>query len=204
MNCSPPGSSVHGISQAKILEWVAISYLRGFFPTQGPNHWATSKAQKNHKGIFNETENRKKKILSPLFGLLAVYCEKLRRTVELKRRAMDFSFMKKKTFTIAELSCDDKRLSYQAEIFSTNTLNLYLWCENVSTIHENDCFPGITSMGILKMDVSKQLIIVWSVLKLLREIIFKKLSFKSLEPCLTTSKTFQKNIRFLINFLKWW
>ena len=24
--CSPPGSSVHGISQARILEWVAISF----------------------------------------------------------------------------------------------------------------------------------------------------------------------------------
>ena len=24
MDCSPPGSSVHGILQAKILEWVAI------------------------------------------------------------------------------------------------------------------------------------------------------------------------------------
>ena len=29
MDCSPPGSSVHGISQARILEWVAISYSRG-------------------------------------------------------------------------------------------------------------------------------------------------------------------------------
>ena len=27
-DCSPPGSSVHGISQARILEWVAISYSR--------------------------------------------------------------------------------------------------------------------------------------------------------------------------------
>ena len=26
MDCSPPGSSVHGISQAKILEWVAILF----------------------------------------------------------------------------------------------------------------------------------------------------------------------------------
>ena len=25
MDCSPPGCSVHGISQARILEWVAIS-----------------------------------------------------------------------------------------------------------------------------------------------------------------------------------
>ena len=29
MNCGPPGSSVCGISQARILEWVAISYSRG-------------------------------------------------------------------------------------------------------------------------------------------------------------------------------
>ena len=29
MDCSLPGSSVHGISQARILEWVAISSSRG-------------------------------------------------------------------------------------------------------------------------------------------------------------------------------
>ena len=29
MDCSPPDSSVHGISQARILEWVAISFSRG-------------------------------------------------------------------------------------------------------------------------------------------------------------------------------
>ena len=29
MNCSPPGFSVHGILQARILEWVAISFSRG-------------------------------------------------------------------------------------------------------------------------------------------------------------------------------
>ena len=29
MNCSPPGSSVHGIFQARILKWVAISFSRG-------------------------------------------------------------------------------------------------------------------------------------------------------------------------------
>ena len=28
MNCSPPGSSVHGILQARILEWAAISFSR--------------------------------------------------------------------------------------------------------------------------------------------------------------------------------
>ena len=29
MDCSPPGSSVHGIFQARVLEWVAISFSRG-------------------------------------------------------------------------------------------------------------------------------------------------------------------------------
>ena len=29
MDCSPPGSSVHGISQARILEWVATAFSRG-------------------------------------------------------------------------------------------------------------------------------------------------------------------------------
>ena len=29
LDCSPPGSSVHGIFQARILEWVAISFSRG-------------------------------------------------------------------------------------------------------------------------------------------------------------------------------
>ena len=30
MDGTPPGSSIHGILQAKILEWVAISFSRGF------------------------------------------------------------------------------------------------------------------------------------------------------------------------------
>ena len=29
VDCSPPGSSVHGILQARILEWVAISFSKG-------------------------------------------------------------------------------------------------------------------------------------------------------------------------------
>ena len=51
MDCSPPGSSVHGISQARILEWVAITspgdlfnpiepvslaLVGGFFITESP------------------------------------------------------------------------------------------------------------------------------------------------------------------------
>ena len=37
VDCSPSGSSVYGILQARILEWVAISFSKGIFPTQGLN-----------------------------------------------------------------------------------------------------------------------------------------------------------------------
>ena len=51
MDCGPPGSSIHGILQARILDWVAL--LQGIFQTQGSNlsplglHWqsATWEAQ---------------------------------------------------------------------------------------------------------------------------------------------------------------
>ena len=36
MDCSPPGSSIHGILQARILEWVAISFSRG---SSQPRDW---------------------------------------------------------------------------------------------------------------------------------------------------------------------
>ena len=46
-DCSPPGSSVHGILQARILEWVDIPFSRGSSLTQGSNpslpHCSTSR-----------------------------------------------------------------------------------------------------------------------------------------------------------------
>ena len=36
MDCSPPGSSVYGILQARTLEWVAISSSRGFSQPRDP------------------------------------------------------------------------------------------------------------------------------------------------------------------------
>ena len=52
MDYSPPGSSVHGILQVRILEWVA---LQGIFPTQGPNpyllrllHWQVDSLPLSH------------------------------------------------------------------------------------------------------------------------------------------------------------
>ena len=38
MDCSLPGSSVHGIFQARILEWVAISFSRGSYQPRDQTH----------------------------------------------------------------------------------------------------------------------------------------------------------------------
>ena len=38
VDCSPPGSSVHGILQARILEWVAMPYSRGSAQSRDQTH----------------------------------------------------------------------------------------------------------------------------------------------------------------------
>ena len=42
MGCSPPGFSAHGVSHARILEWVAIPYSRGSSQPGSPELQADS------------------------------------------------------------------------------------------------------------------------------------------------------------------
>ena len=52
--CDPMNYTVLGILQARILEWVAILFSRGIFPTQGSNpglsHCRRILCQLNHQG----------------------------------------------------------------------------------------------------------------------------------------------------------
>ena len=63
MDCSLPGSSLHGILQARVLEWVAISFSRGssqlrertgvsHIPGKCFNLWATREAQANQTWTY--------------------------------------------------------------------------------------------------------------------------------------------------------
>ena len=38
MGCRPPGSPVHGLLQARILEWVAVPFSRGSSPPKDQTH----------------------------------------------------------------------------------------------------------------------------------------------------------------------
>ena len=57
MDCGPPGSSVHGISQARILEWVTISFSRdltspGIQPTS-PAFFTTGATRESHSLYYS-------------------------------------------------------------------------------------------------------------------------------------------------------
>ena len=70
MDCCLPGSSVHGILQARILEWVAISFSRGSSRPRDRtwvsrisgrrfNLWATREAEKTP--TLGKTEGKKRR-----------------------------------------------------------------------------------------------------------------------------------------------
>ena len=65
MDSCPPGSSVHGISQARILKWIAISSSRGSSSPRDQTHvsWAPAMA-----GKFFSTESTGNP--TPIFFLL--------------------------------------------------------------------------------------------------------------------------------------
>ena len=83
MDCSPPGSSVHGIFQARILEWVAVSSSRGsslnkdrtqvscvsFIGRQILHHYATFTTTP----ILHEQQNKEVKLNSSLCYLAAAW-----------------------------------------------------------------------------------------------------------------------------------
>ena len=84
MGHSPPGSSVHGISQARILEWVAISSYRGpSWPRDQTcvscigrrvlYHWATWEARLKWSAWHQMTLMSKKKILGFPFFLFITF-----------------------------------------------------------------------------------------------------------------------------------
>ena len=55
MDCSPPGSSLHGISQARTLEWVAIPFSKGSSQPRDPKlrllHWQVGSLPLSHTKV---------------------------------------------------------------------------------------------------------------------------------------------------------
>ena len=70
MDCSPPGSSVHGIFQARVLEWGAIAFSKGAWG-QRNNSFLCTLAQ----GIFNSKNLWGSSYCYFILGVL-IYCSR--------------------------------------------------------------------------------------------------------------------------------
>ena len=73
MDCSPPGSCVHGILQARILEWVAMPSSRGF---SIPRDWTYVFCDSSITDRFSTTERPGKSQLHTC--MLAIVRKKFR------------------------------------------------------------------------------------------------------------------------------
>ena len=75
VDCRPPGSSVLGISQARILEWVVIPFLQKIFLTRGSNlcllrcqvdsfplHWKVKGGKQAWTSRLNRAEETRKQL----------------------------------------------------------------------------------------------------------------------------------------------
>ena len=70
MDCSQPGSSVYGIFQARILEWVAISFSRG---ASWPRDWTqVSYIAGRHLTVWATKRELLIKVVYPPMGLLLI------------------------------------------------------------------------------------------------------------------------------------
>ena len=89
MDCSPPGSPIHGIFQARILEWVVISFSRRSFQ---PRDWAwVSRIVGRCFTIWATREGMMLKLKLQYFGHLIRRADSLEKTlmlgkIEVRRR----------------------------------------------------------------------------------------------------------------------
>ena len=80
MNCSPPGSTIYGIFQARILEWFALSFYKGSTQPKDPNcvYYWTPHHHKNSGSVYPPKGSQHVHGLSPyccsLHGVCVCVC----------------------------------------------------------------------------------------------------------------------------------
>jgi len=100
MDCSPPGSCLHGILQARILEWVAIPFSRGsswprdrtqvsciaggFFTV-----WATGESWR-HYTEWNKSEKDQYPMISLICGILTKQINQPAKLIDTENRAEEW------------------------------------------------------------------------------------------------------------------
>ena len=135
MDCSPPGSSVHGILWARILEWVAMLSSKG---SSQPRDWTQSSCVASIAGTFFTTEPPGKPCLSSNICFSAVFVQSLSR-VRLFVTPMDCSMP---SFPV---------LHYLSEF--SQTCPLSRWCHPTisSSVISSSCLQNFPVSGSFSM-----------------------------------------------------
>ena len=125
--CNPRGSSAHGIFQARILEWVVISYSRGSSQPSDQTHICLAgrflTTVPPGKSLFQKHLHTKKKIYrcSKIMNLHPPIClKKKKKVVFLDLRSKGMNRMCKDSGTmLTEITCKSKEASHFSFLLST-------------------------------------------------------------------------------------
>ena len=75
MDCSPPGSSIHGILQGRILEWVAISFSRGSSQPRDRTQVSCIAGRRFNLWATREVQKFINLLLIPLYNTIPTRCQ---------------------------------------------------------------------------------------------------------------------------------
>ena len=111
MDCGPPGSSVHGILQARILEWIAIPVSRGSSRPRGLNPRLLHCRQFLYRLSYRE---------DPLHSISIILQYKIK--TKLKRKKLS----SKLTISL-HISTSNKNSVYDSHCYSCNISVVFLF-----------------------------------------------------------------------------
>ena len=100
LDCSPPGSSVHGILQARILEWVAMPSSRASFWPRDQTHISCVFCD---AGKFFTAEPAGKPYISSTIGSI-IYRHMISQVKSLKRSELVLSSIKQRYYNLLHRS----------------------------------------------------------------------------------------------------
>ena len=129
---SPPGSSVHGILQARILEWVAMPSSRGIFPTQWVNPCFLRLLQRQAGSLPLESAGRPPEpVCRTLFGnrliegVAMTYLDSILKSTDITLPTK-VHLVKAMVFPVVIYGCESWTIK-KAEHWQIDTFELWCW-----------------------------------------------------------------------------
>ena len=139
VDCSPPSSSVHGILQARTLEWIAISFSRGSSP---PRDWTQVSHTAGRRFNLCTTREAQWPLRKAFLPLLAILWNSAFRWVYLSFSPLLLSSL---LFTAIFKACSLSRFDFLHFFFLGMVLIPVFWTNSQTSIHSSSGTLSIRS-----------------------------------------------------------